>query len=104
MKNSVVSGMGKGYYSENRKVDIILTPVFPASTKAGFSFERFFALDFDDFTDLREGDVCVFMQPTRNGRCYVIELSLWANQDQAQNYHDLLTAGMSNMSRERVLE
>lgn len=103
MKNSVVMGMVNGYNQKNKKVDIILTPVFPASTKAGFSFERLPVLDFEDFTDLREGDVCVFMQPTRNGRCYVIELSLWANADQAQNYHDLLTAGMSNMSRERVL-
>ena len=60
-------------------------------------------MDFDEFTDLREGDVCVFMQPAKSGRVYVIELSLWGNRDQAQNYHDLLTAGMSNMSRERVL-
>tara|TARA_Y100001963_G_scaffold157919_1_gene255728 strand:+ start:1644 stop:1829 length:186 start_codon:yes stop_codon:yes gene_type:complete len=60
-------------------------------------------LDFDEFSDLREGDVCVFMQPTKSGRVYVIELSLWANADQAKNYHDLLTAGMSSMTRERVL-
>ena len=46
MKNSVVMGMVNGYNQKNKKVDIILTPVFPASTKAGFSFERFFCVGF----------------------------------------------------------